>query len=54
LKQEFENYSGLIAKAHKQVGSAYTSLGELDGVRLRAMMKRFDSLESLKLEEDQH
>jgi DNA recombination protein RmuC len=48
LKSEFETYSGLIVKAHKQVGSAYTSLGELDGVRLRAMMKRFDSLETLK------
>ena len=53
LKQEFENYSSMITKAHKQVGSAYTSLGELDGVRLRAMMKRFDSLESLKLEDNQ-
>jgi DNA recombination protein RmuC len=53
LKQEFENYSAMITKAHKQVGSAYTSLSELEGVRLRAMLNRFDSLDSLKLDNKQ-
>jgi DNA recombination protein RmuC len=48
LRTEFEKYRSIISKAHKQVGTAYTSLSELEGVRIQTLIKKLDAIEQLK------
>ncbi len=51
LKKEFATYSELISKAHKQVGTAYNSLSDLEGVRMRAILRKFEQLEGIENQE---
>ena len=53
VKKEFENFSGLLDKAHKNITTAGDTIETLMGTRTRAIQRILKDVESLNLPESE-
>jgi DNA recombination protein RmuC len=51
VKREFENFSGMLEKAHKEITKAGDTIEELRGKRTRAITRKLKEVEALPSKE---